>query len=292
MNQHSSARSQHRLMRQRLPPISYENILEHVNTDVGYFSIGFKPQSVAYRAQMRAGSTQNEAVNDVMSQSLVAEEHGAPSQRNGIFRRLLSMLPSEFRVTAIREMTSTYEYSHCEMAFLIKRTSPMFTSEVNVLAVGISSDCGVFIAPRRFHDEYEWHHVKCEPARMKAMLFFAYTEQGKPFSAELMTKSVVMPGPDDRTVYFCSHFTMACLEFLPYPQIHLNRANAQSVDGIYKMITQDKEMCATNVVDIPQALFTKTFGTVVAAHAVAPKSTKKMTQAEIDASKAANRRNL
>lgn len=287
-----NGRPPQRQFRQRLPPISYEDILANVNTEVGYFSIGFKPQTRAYRELMRAGSTNNEAVNDVMSQSLVSEERGAPAQRNGIFRTILSWLPSEFRVTAIREMTSTYEYSHCEMAFLMRRGAPLYTSEINVLAVGIQCDCGVFIAPRRFNEEYEWHHVKCDPARMKAMLFFAYTEQGKPFSAELMTKSVVMPGPDDRTVYFCSHFTMACLEFLPHPQFHFNRANAQSVDSIYKMVTRDAEVRATNIVDIPQALFTKTFGTVVAANSTKQVSVKKKTQAERDVAKAASRSNI
>lgn len=292
--QQQQQHQQRRMIRHRMERMSYEAILEHVNIEVGYFSIGFKPQTLEYRERVRTGSTDNEAVNHVMSQSLVSEERGAPAQRNGIVRTLIGLLPAEFRITAIREVTSTYAYSHCEMAFLIRRTSPLFNAEVNVLAVGINSDCGVFIAPRRFHEEYEWHHVRCEPARMIAMLYFAYTQQGKPFSAELMTKSVVMPGPDDRSVYFCSHFTMACLEFLPHAQFQLNRANAQSVDSIYAMVTGDKEVRATNVSEIPQALFTKTFGETIAAAAALPAATarpKQMT-AERDALRAAERNRL
>jgi hypothetical protein len=94
---------------------------------------------------------------------------------------------------------------------------------------------------------------------MKAMLFFAFEEQGKRFSVSLMSKSVVNPGPDDRAEYFCSQFTMACLERLPYPMFHFNRANAQSIDDIYRMVTT-AEVRATNVVSIPQAQFKKIFG--------------------------------
>jgi hypothetical protein len=194
-----------------------------------------------------------------MAESLGSVESNAPPQRNGVVAKLFSLLPSEFLLGAIRHMTSTFDYSHCEMAFLLKDRSVLRSDKVNVISVAIHADVGVFMAPRKFHEEYEWHHVTCNETQMKAILFFAYQEQGKRFSAELMSKSVVNPGPDDRSVYFCSHFTMACLEFLPNPVFHFNRANAQTIDDIYAMVTSE-EVRAKNVSSIPQAQSIALFG--------------------------------
>jgi hypothetical protein len=248
-------------IRQRqLEKFPFEKVLANVDTSLGHFSIGFLPQTLEYRKKIRAGSTQNEHVNERMAESLSAIEKNAPEQRNGIVARLFALLPKEFVIAGIRNMTATFAYTHCELAFALKDNSPMRTDQINVMNVAIHADVGVFMAPRKFHTEYEWVHVRCTETQMKAMLFFAYEEQGKRFSSELMSKSVVNPGPDDRSVYFCSHFTMACLEFLPFPVFHFNRANAQTIDDIYSMVSSD-EVRAKEVNVVPQAQMTAIWGT-------------------------------
>lgn len=243
----------------KLEPFSFEQMLEHVWTNVGYFSIGFRSQNEEQREAIRRARTKNEQANSVMADSLKTIEEGAPHQRNGVVRWLFSWLPEELLLSAIRYFTSNYKYTHCEMAFLLRRDSKLRTTDVNVLAVAVSSDCGVYVMPRRFNIEYEWHHVRCDEPHMIAMLFFAFEEQGKRFSRFMMSKSPITPGPDDRREYFCSHFTMACLERLPAPQFHFNRANAQSIDDIYEMATAEN-VRATHVVEVPNAQMTKLYG--------------------------------
>jgi len=274
-----------------LPPFPYEAVLENVDFALGYFSIGFKRQSTEYRAAIREGRTQNEHVNHKMANSLRDEEAGGgvPPARNGLVRRLFALLPSEFLIVAIQHLTSTFTYTHCEMAFLLRNDSRLKTDTVNVLAVGIKADCGVFINPRKSYDDYEWHHVACDETRMKAMLFFACEEQGKRFSPQLMSKSVVNPGADERSVYFCSHFTMACLEFLPAPAFHLNRANTLSIDHIHHMVTAD-DVRAHNVTSIPQAQFNAYFGS--AAENTAAIYVERPTPAQEAALKSAKRKKI
>jgi hypothetical protein len=272
-----------------LPPFPYEAILENVDFALGYFSIGFKRQSSEYQQAIRAGKTNNEHVNHTMASSLRDVESGAPTQRNGLVRRLFAWLPSEFLIVAIQHLTSTFTYTHCEMAFLLRNDSRLKTDSVNVLAVGIKADCGVFINPRKSYDDYEWHHVACDETRMKALLFFAFEEQGKRFSPQLMSKSVVNPGPDERSVYFCSHFTMACLEFLPQPAFHFNRANTLTIDHIHHMVTAD-DVRAHNVTSIPQAQFNAYFGS--AAENTAAIYVERPTPAQEAALKGAKRKKI
>src|SRR5271166_1857624 len=106
-----------------LDPFPFADSLTNVQTDIGYFSIGFKSQTRDYRRQLRAGKTEHEHINYTIGNSLSAMERGAPEQRNGIVRMLFSCLPQELLITAVREYTSGLRLTHCELAFYLKHHS-------------------------------------------------------------------------------------------------------------------------------------------------------------------------
>lgn len=233
--------------------MNFDELKQCVNFDKGYIGIAFKDQSEERREQIFNGTTGDERNNAEIADALLDKKN---SKSGGW---LASLLPYQLILLAIQGYTATLKYRHCELVLYLSPTGKARWGEDKILGVGLNSVQGVFILPRRYNTEYEWQHVTCNRASMLAMLHFAWTQRHKKFSLAGMTQLTIWPGPDDRTGYYCAHFTMACLEFLPFYDFHINPCNKMTIDDVYDLVIR-KEHTPATIDEVTRVQFKRQFG--------------------------------
>ena len=244
----------------------FNELASIVNLDRGHISVGFTRQTEERRQLIRDGRTESEHVNYATVASLSALEQGAPEQRNGFMTRLFGWMPREVVADAVREFTAQQHNTHCELCFYVKEHAKR--NGLDVLGVALRA-VGVVIEMRSYkRDSYTWRHVLCTPKQMLSMIRFACAEQGKEYDDRMMAKSATEPGPDVRDAYFCSQFVMACLEHLPHPVFHFNRANTMTIDAIMHILGSKGVVCAVPA-EVPASVLDNVMG-AASRYVVAP----------------------
>jgi len=227
--------------------MNFDQLISCVNLEKGYFAVGFMFQTDERREQIRFGRTETEEANQAFADAIVEPKS---QQTKSLWQRALGWLPRELLLAAIQEYTASLKYRHCEVAMYLNESGKQTFGESKVLGIGLTSNEGVFIMARRYNEEYQWQHVPCDAATMYAIAHFAWTERRKPFCATKMTNLTLYPGPDHRDQYYCAQFIMACLEFLPIADFHLNPCNKLTIDDVYDLVTR-KRNSASRVDEVP-----------------------------------------
>lgn len=119
---------------------------------------------------------------------------------------------------------------------LLERTWQKKFGADKMLALVVQERCPVQIRPRKFYSAYRWHNIAANDTEVRAMLAYAQSLQGQPFAYGAMARCVTNPGPDKRDAWFCSYLTAVVLECMPYPELHLNRANTLAVDDLHEIV--------------------------------------------------------
>lgn len=219
---------------------SFERIISSVDLNRGYISVGFLAQTEEQQELIRLGQTTSEHMTTQFANNLVDIEsgHATTVKEEGILARLrnvvVGMLPKEIAITAVRAYTSELKFIHCELGFFMNDVGMQNArTDADLLAVAINEEFNVYIAPRRFSPDFKWVNVRCSPEEMYAMLHYAHSLQGTRLSRKRMAQLATYPGPDRRDQLYCSHLTMACLQYIGTPGFQLNRANTLTIDEVY-----------------------------------------------------------
>jgi len=252
----------------------FESVMNCVNLDLGYIAVGFIRQSAEERSRFRRGESESVHIQQATAAAVVAgdevdaAERGSRSRRHArdggdtpagpLWSRFLALLPSNLLQAVVCEYWATLSYAHCEVAFFLNEYGKQRYGDQMVIGAGMNNE-GVFLSWRRYNSKYSWQHVRCDRLSMLAMLHYAWTQRGKPFSARHMTQMAIYPGPDQRERYFCAHFVMSLLEFLPLPAFHLNPCNKLTNDDVYHLVTRPENR-PERVSEVSQVHYDSIFG--------------------------------
>lgn len=232
--------------RKPIPNKGFDDLVSEVELTEGVIHIGFIKTTDDDREQMSRTSPETERM---------AEE--IQSGSNSIAMCLFGALGRRFLVDVVTVYTHTLSYLHCEIALPLSTHGTALYGSNHVMAIGVNAREGVFVRPRKFHDEYTWSAVKCGEESMRSMLHFVYGERGK--LARATTNVVLYPGPEKRDKYTCAQLVMACLEFLPLPVFHFNPGNKLTVDELFDLVSR-RENAPTQMAKLTETQAKRVYG--------------------------------
>lgn len=234
-------------MSERIETAPFERIIASVDLNRGYISVGFLEQTEAERALIRQGRTNSEYMTTQFAENLVDIEAGRvdSAQKQSFLSKLrnilVRLLPTEIAITAVRTYTSELKFKHCELGFFMNEEGQRRSRKgADMLAVAINEEFNVYIAPRHFSADFKWVNVRCSPIEMYAMLHYAHSLQGTKLCRKRMAQLATYPGPDRRDQLYCSHLTMACLQYIGTCGFHLNRPNTLTIDEVYMICAAEE----------------------------------------------------